>query len=400
MRRRDGDETHTPKPADAMATPHLLSGSDENQNQVTKEQKLHWGSACKNHQSVTSSGGPAPSPCGPSGPSRALLASLQTLGEHSDHTLLPHSLHQIAEAYFLEEDYRWAIHFLQLERLYHQRLLSNLATLQEQWEFRWRVGGVLPRADASSSADRSCEDAERMDSLRHICRTHQRPTLYMEKKNMAGRLQTHSPGVCENGGVPQQSFMSSVENTNKRTREQPLRPERDLCKGGEWEAEEEVEDDDDDLWEEQEDEEEEGMEDLQEEAGDVRSRGLGTVDDLAKFIQVEEISPTSGLVSILKRRVSAAAAASPTHSPGRRTRRRKVRFSEPCEDDASGDSCLIFVLLCLVTVVISIGGTALYCLLGNDSTAVCADFSQNMDVYWRPVRSGVGWLTHWLFPVS
>ena len=43
MRRRDGDETHTPKPVDAMATPHL-SGSDENQNQVTQEQKQHWGS--------------------------------------------------------------------------------------------------------------------------------------------------------------------------------------------------------------------------------------------------------------------------------------------------------------------------------------------------------------------
>lgn len=69
-------------------------------------------------------------------------------------------------------------------------------------------------------------------------------------------------------------------------------------------------------------------------------------------------------------------------------------------DDASADSCLILVLLCMVTVVISIGGTALYCLLGNGGTAVCTDFSQNMDVYWGPVRSGVGWLTHWLFPVS
>lgn len=28
---------------------------------------------------------------------------------------------------------QWAIQFLQLEKLYHERLLSNLATLQENW---------------------------------------------------------------------------------------------------------------------------------------------------------------------------------------------------------------------------------------------------------------------------
>ncbi|KAI3363623.1 hypothetical protein L3Q82_001260 [Scortum barcoo] len=41
---------------------------------------------------------------GPPGPSPELLASLQSLRENSDYTLLPHSLHQIAEAYSLKGD--------------------------------------------------------------------------------------------------------------------------------------------------------------------------------------------------------------------------------------------------------------------------------------------------------
>ncbi|XP_062406658.1 consortin, connexin sorting protein b [Sardina pilchardus] len=433
MRPRDGDETRAPKSVDAMATP-ALSGSDENQNHVTEQQKQHWESTCRDHQSTTSNYsqsrgspqsanimadatgvsphrdtyGPGPSSssssssstCRPPGPSPALLASLRSLGEHRDHTLLPQSLHQIAEAYFLDEDYRWAVHFLQLEQLYHQRLLSNLAALQEQWESRWKAGGSAdgtpPRADASPLADCPREESERMDSIRHICRTHKRPTLCMEKR-MVDQSQTDSLGPCERyGGV--EETVSCLESQHKRAAPDEFpHPTREQQEEGE---EEQVEDEDEDLWEEQEDDEEEGVEELQMGAGEARGRGLRPMEDLAKCIQVEEMSPTNGLVSILKRRVSEEGEAAPPESSPRRTARRKVRFSEPSEDDSSADSCLILVLLCLVTVVISIGGTALYCLLGNASTAVCTDFSENMDVYWGPVRSGVGWLTHWLFPVS
>ncbi|XP_076128401.1 consortin, connexin sorting protein b isoform X1 [Alosa pseudoharengus] len=427
MRPRDGDETHAPKSVDAMATPPL-SGSDENQNQVTEQQKQHWESSCRDHQLTTSNSsqsggspqsanmmtnttgvsphsdthGPGPSSsstCGPPGPSPALLTSLRSLGEHRDHTLLPQSLHQIAEAYFLDEDYRWAVHFLQLEQLYHQRLLSNLAALQEQWESQWKAGGTLPRADASPLADCPRDESERMDSLRHICRTHERPTLCMEK-HMVDQSRTDCLGHCERyGGVQETVFC--LENQHKRaTPDESPHPTREQQEEGEEEEEEQEEDEDEELWEEQEDEEEEGVEELQMGAGEARSKGLRPMEDLAKCIQVEEMSPTNGLVSILKRRVSEEGEPSPPESSPRRTARRKVRFSEPSEDDSSADSCLILVVLCLVTVVISIGGTALYCLLGNASTDVCTDFSQNMDVYWGPVRSGIRWLTHWLFPVS
>lgn len=418
MRRRDGDGVHTPKLVDAVAT-SPLSGSDENQNQLTQEQKQRWESTlgscqstasnniqgrgfsqsakvmadpsgCSFHSNTHGSGSArGSSTCRPPGPSPSLLASLQSLGEHSDPTLLPQSLHQIAEAYFREEDYRWAVHFLQLERLYHQRLLSNLAALQEQWETQWKVGGRPPRADASLLADCSREESQWMDSLRHICRTHQRPSLCMEKR-MADQSQTARLGPCESESAGVQQPVSCAEKEQNAQKQEAGDEEE--------EEDEQVNDEDEDLWEEQEDEDEEGVEELLWGGGEMGSRGLAPQDILAKRIQVEEMSPTNGLVSILKRRVSEEGEAPPTESSPKRER--KVRFSEPSEDDASADSCLILVLLCMVTVVISIGGTALYCLLGNGGTAVCTDFSQNMDVYWGPVRSGVGWLTHWLFPVS
>ncbi|CAG00143.1 unnamed protein product [Tetraodon nigroviridis] len=115
-----------------------------------------------------------------------MLASLQSLRDNTDSTLLPHSLHQVAETFWAKEDcillflpprccperpqslvvvhastqspegsraalssccvfavtltttsgpppHQWAIQFLQLEKLYHERLLSNLAALQENW---------------------------------------------------------------------------------------------------------------------------------------------------------------------------------------------------------------------------------------------------------------------------
>lgn len=45
-----------------------------------------------------------------------------------------------------------------------------------------------------------------------------------------------------------------------------------------------------------------------------------------------------------------------------------------CSDEVGGDSCLILLLLCLVTVVISLGGTALYCTLVDTYSNICVDF--------------------------
>ncbi|GLD49036.1 consortin, partial [Lates japonicus] len=102
----------------------------------------------------TCASGPIPNP--------ALLESLEQLAQRGDDTHLPHYLHQIAEAFVLQEDYQRALWCIQLERLYHQRVLNNLNTLQEQWE---------------SQCKRTSSDLEtqHLDALKHICQTHSRP---------------------------------------------------------------------------------------------------------------------------------------------------------------------------------------------------------------------------------
>ncbi|KAL6477236.1 hypothetical protein MHYP_G00130710 [Metynnis hypsauchen] len=126
---------------------------------------------------------------------------------------------------------------------------------------------------------------------------------------------------------------------------------------------------------------------------------MDTLDDLAKRIQVKEITPAAGLVSILKRRASLEGTSSttPTPKPGSK---RKVRFRVPDDaldhDDVGGDSWLLLLLLCLATVVISVGGTALYCTFGDAQSSVCTDFSHNMDFYVGQVQRGVDELRHWL----
>ncbi|KAJ3607221.1 hypothetical protein NHX12_026734 [Muraenolepis orangiensis] len=93
------------------------------------------------------------------GPSPELLVSLQTLVEAPDYTLLPQSLHQVDQ---------WAIQFLQLEKSYHERLLSNLAALQETWEGRL-TGKKDPEGTESSRRGESS-----METLERLCRNHSR----------------------------------------------------------------------------------------------------------------------------------------------------------------------------------------------------------------------------------
>ncbi|KAI3377782.1 hypothetical protein L3Q82_008926, partial [Scortum barcoo] len=93
--------------------------------------------------------------------SPALLESLEQLAQRGDDTNFPQYLHQIAEAFVLEEDYQRALWCIQLERLYHQRVLDNLNALQDQWEGQCR----------RTSSDLA---THRLDTLRHICQTHSR----------------------------------------------------------------------------------------------------------------------------------------------------------------------------------------------------------------------------------
>nr|XP_023662488.1 consortin-like [Paramormyrops kingsleyae] len=491
--------------------------------------------------SLFRSGDPAPL-----GPSPALLAWLRELGEHSDHSLLPLSLHQVAEAFFLERDYEWAIRFIQLERLYHERLLSNLAALQEQWESQFRATGSL---------EASC--SENLDTLIGICRTHLRPVLKSPKHVTGGKVlegdepdakahsaggtieipgqlrveaevspvqaegrdaitarhegegpcspshthvqRTDTPttsvtempagragneeilrGVAEQegflgdllaGGRSQQHEVkgqvllqggalsanlatanhapeagSQVDGTGEQRTSQghdgPLEAGEDAMvingisdklasetaspvviktdqpvpKEQEEEAEAAEEQAEVEDSEEQEEEKvtdgealEEAGEDGQEENGleddmEQAEAGQDSLDDLAKRIQVEEMAPVDGLVSILKRSPSQDGGMSQEAADTKQTSKRRVRFREPDDeldqDEVGGASFLVLLVLCLATVVVSIGGTALYCAVADVTSSVCADFSHNVDFYIGHMQRGLELIKHWLCPSS
>ncbi|XP_048830502.1 consortin isoform X2 [Brienomyrus brachyistius] len=507
-------------------------------------------------------------------PSPSPVAFLQDLVERSDYTLLPQCLHQIAEDFFLEENYEWAVQFLKLERDYHQRLLSNLARLQEQWESRQKGGS--PAGTSSTGTLGAGLEAAHMEMLRRICRTHQRSTLRDKKcitvdKALRDSLISRKPALerkpntvplsccsdsssespgrtgvlrMEDASVTQHAVDSTdlvlqqeasststlhhweemlhsatvIPASNKTGRHCPddsvsvggvaiaespnnarldatlgslltdssLHPEeaeenqtdlvRDLPESvqrvegcdtwrtsGPAEASQDgapetgevaAAGDEDEggaaagpsgemssagpnwLGEEKEEtgssmeptysEEAEGGEEkpeiveveVSEESNELEDNGYGvdvagdgqaeeageaphdSLDDLAKRIQVEEITPASGLVSILKRRTSPEVISAP--APPKQTSKRKVRFREPDEvpdqDEVGSDSWLLLLLLCLATVVISVGGTALYCALGDVQSSVCTDFSRNVDFYFSQAQRGLDELRHWLSP--
>ncbi|KAM9354203.1 uncharacterized protein KZ484_012390 [Pholidichthys leucotaenia] len=337
---------------------------------------------------------------GPQGPSPELLASLQSLGDNSDDTLLPHSLHQIAEAYSLKEDYQWAIQFLQLEKLYHQRLLANLAALQENWESQWKekkdVDGSFP-AEVDSISQKVIE------TLIHICTTHLRPSVTIAQKE----LNTTLKNLQLNNEVLQSSG-DKVSKSERTEKEQSLKLESKLPftqpglgndgDGGEEDTYEEGQEVD------EEEEEEEQCEETPEEEVKVEwPAGVPQASDkdLAKLSNKEGNSSPEGLVSILKRRrASLDGLPPPSNTANKNNSKRKVRFSEPEDgieqDEVGGDSCLILLLLCLVTVVISIGGTALYCTLVGTYSSICTDFTDNVNFYIMTVRRFLEGLGRWL----
>uniref|UniRef100_A0A3Q0RYH2 Consortin, connexin sorting protein b n=1 Tax=Amphilophus citrinellus TaxID=61819 RepID=A0A3Q0RYH2_AMPCI len=231
---------------------------------------------------------------GSQGPTPELLASLQSLGENSDYTLLPHSLHQIAEAYSLNEDYQWAIQFLQLEKLYHERLLSNLTVLQENW------------------ADGSRE--KHFETLSQICRTHLSTISDLELSSIQTGCEEEDGDTCEEG--------QEVEEEE----EEPFLIQ--LCS-------------------------------IQ-------------VDD--EICMPQKICQK--YYDTMKMHIAF------------------FHFLLP--DEVGGDSCLILLLLCLVTVVISIGGTALYCTLLDTYSNICIDFTHNVDFYVMNLRRLLEGLGRWL----
>ncbi|KAF4083771.1 hypothetical protein AMELA_G00120380 [Ameiurus melas] len=410
---------------------------------------------------------------------RCVSETLRVLEERGDDAALPQRLHQIAECLVQEEDYERAVHFLQLERLYHERVVSNITALQETWVSR------RCRRSVENSLSHCNLNSEHLEKLKHICMTHRQPTWSSDtgescelvhrisvngescrEKNItsesacndkSGMLEQDdvSPSesgtaclaqqrepthVCDSASSPPTSspqapptlvmtessspatIREEAEKQSDREQESEGETERTTQEvgkeaepgGGGVEVElergrmelEPVESDQkreegevetvshtelDKEAEEQEEEVEEALEPQEE-----PQRPEDTMlDDLAKHIQVEEIIPASGLVSILKRRVSDEG--DDNSSTNRQTKRR-VRFHVPDDglehDEVGGDSWLLLLLLCLVTVVISVGGTALYCAFGDAHSSVCTDFSHNIDFYMGKVQRSVEDITH------
>ncbi|KAM9764906.1 consortin [Menidia menidia] len=490
-------------------------------------------------------------------PSPTLLESLEQLVQRGDDTHLPQYLHQIAEAFVLHEDYQRALCFIQLERLYHQRVLDNLNALQEQWESQC---GRTPSNVAT----------HHLDTLKQICQTHTRPRtrdaecasldLLRQKidkggeqiscpsapqveggmehraedsfshampsidvlqrldspeisekdrgedpnRQLEGKVIFHEPQLTEErsesreGAQVEEGVGGTVSDTGNglhpctavvMDQSKPAEQQgEDLslvrekeAKGEERESdleeaaealemeEEEAEDEGEETQQEgdssfcqkalpvetlfsgavlavqelnqdagaqerlhdetsrcqetqespkscqyeeerplqeahmkQEVQEEEGEEDYEVDQADL-IREAPSLDEMAKLITVEEISPASGLVSILKKRsvsVDRTNVLSAEPAPEKATAKRRVRFKVP--DDSyehevgGGDSCLLLFLLCLVTVVISVGGTALYCAVGDAQSSVCQDFSRNADFYVGQLHRGISQIQHWL----
>ncbi|XP_056268920.1 consortin isoform X2 [Pseudoliparis swirei] len=506
-------------------------------------------------------------------PSPALLESLEELAQRGDDTHLPQYLHQIAEAFVLHKDYQRALWCIQLERLYHQRVLDNLNALQEQWGSQCR----------SSFFDLA---TQHLDTLKNICQTHSRPgardavcasldtlrstfkeggalplctsvhpvdegfeqraqdpSCYQSSRPVIPNITLtdglRSPEISEKDGsdpdrevegrdcfhgdqltdqhgsnrereeaeggaehtisvrgnglhpstsgeidqskpaeqqggdlgptqekeakgaeeereVKEAAQALEMEDEGEEEEEEERQKEGDsalcqkalpvetLCSGADVELQqldpealaeeklheetqesaktcllqdarlpqeahmnqqeqgEEVKEEEEE--EKEEEEEEEGEDDEYDEYEDEEEqvdivKEASSLDGGAKPIAVEERSPATVLVSILKRRhvcvdnmgVSASSETPPA--------KRRVRFKVPDDgyeqDVGGGDSCLLLFLLCLVTVVISVGGTALYCTLGDDHSSVCQDFSRNADFYIGQIQSGVAQVQRW-----
>lgn len=339
---------------------------------------------------------------GPPGPSPELLASLQSLGENNDYTLLPQSLHQIAEAYSLKEDYQWAIQFLELEKLYHERLLSNLTTLQENWEGQWKE----KNAESSLPAETDSINQKHMETLNHICRTHLRPSLSVEQNLLTLKgiqRKNETLQFCQDEATRPEMHLHDDQSMSSKPHLPSAHPGHQNRAGVEDGEGEDVVYEEGQEVEEEEDEEpcEETPEEEEVKVEWPTGVPQASDKDLAKLSSTEGNSSPDGLVSILKRRrASLDGLPPPSNSATQQNPKRKVRFSEPDDgieqDEVGGDSCLILLLLCLVTVVISIGGTALYCTLVDTYSNICTDFTHNADFYITSTRRFFEGLGHWL----
>ncbi|XP_068011832.1 consortin [Melanerpes formicivorus] len=538
---------------------------------------------------------------------QSLFSLLREEVEQMDSKILPLCLHQIAETYFQEEEYEKAMKFIQLERLYHEQLLANLSSIQEQWERKWKTAVPSPVTTVKNSAKEL--SGEELEKLSIVCSSHQQPQVsknklvaaentwessyllqLMESKNVKEREAAAfksgtetCPGIGPKKEDKQLSTISPGENKLERqtdaaslwvaagkdhmeeqhcSAESTLEPhtqstgtvgrpssgclsfgnagkgnslplrERQLSKDAEkiegaggkpgvkLSPEPMVEalvltdadcmptdlvptdkdvqadrnlprskhapgssetasghlgnsdlkqhDNDDEKSlpdrtvsnicsecnkvsqhestahsqvckeiqrttgqeekvnnEEQEDlflsflngniiDTEESFEnqkdfdtvpDISPERASYNSLetlslddSFSSLDELARRIEIAEIAPAEGLVSILKKRDDREGKA--VAQVQQRQTKRRVRFQEMedtlDQEEVAGGSCILLILLCIATVFLSIGGTALYCTFGDMESPVCTDFAANMDFYYTQILHRMEELKHWI----
>ncbi|KAJ7342115.1 hypothetical protein JRQ81_009046 [Phrynocephalus forsythii] len=125
---------------------------------------------------------------------------------------------------------------------------------------------------------------------------------------------------------------------------------------------------------------------------------FSSLDELAKRIEIAETVPAEGLVSILKKRDDAESKA--LAQMQQRQSKRRVRFQEMDDtldqEEVGGGSCILLMLLCIATVFLSVGGTALYCSFANAESPVCTEFAANVDFYYTRILQGIEELKHWI----
>ncbi|NXA19880.1 CNST protein, partial [Ibidorhyncha struthersii] len=546
---------------------------------------------------------------------QSLFSLLREEVDQMDSKILPLCLHQIAEAYFQEEEYEKAMKFIKLEQLYHEQLLANLSSIQEQWERKWKTAVPSPVTTLRNSAKEL--SGEELEKLTRVCSSHQQPQAsknklvaaentwesscllrLMESKHLKERetaafksgtetcpgigpkkedkqLSTSSPGENETEtqteaaaslwvaagrdhmeeqhcsaestlephtqstgtvGRPSSGCLSSgdaSEDNSLQLRERqlskdaekiegtagepgvklPLEPmvdalvltdtdymptdlvptdkdvqaDRNLLRSKHGAGSSEIAsgqlgnsdlkqqqkqpDDDDEKSsrdrtvssvcsgcnkvsehestahsqvckeiqrtagheekvnnEEQEDlflrflngnlidteesfanlanqEDFDTVPDISPERASYNSLealslddSFSSLDELARRIEIAEIAPAEGLVSILKKKDDREGKT--IAQVQQRQTKRRVRFQEMedtlDQDEVAGGSCILLILLCIATVFLSIGGTALYCTFGDMESPVCTDFAANMDFYYTQILQRMEELKHWI----
>ncbi|KAL8185791.1 UNVERIFIED_CONTAM: hypothetical protein K2H54_058084 [Gekko kuhli] len=96
----------------------------------------------------------------------------------------------IAETYFQDGEYEKAITFIQLEQLYHEQLLANLSSIQQQWEKKWKAAVSIEVPGLKNSAKGL--NNEELDKLAELCTSHQEPLVSRSKLISEEKSWTHN----------------------------------------------------------------------------------------------------------------------------------------------------------------------------------------------------------------